>query len=102
MDKIKEKLMKFILEKTRENTSVEKPYFILKWSGFFELCRAYDQDLLEIIDKMADKGLIRKALIPTKKKDKNGKPIKLLAIALPENLISKKAKSLIEEFENFE
>ena len=100
--KVKAKLEKFILEKVKQGTTVDKPYFILKYSGMHELCKSYGFDLLEIIDDMHSKGLIRKALIPTKRKDEKGKPIKILAIALPENLLSKKAKNLIEEFENFE
>jgi hypothetical protein len=93
---IKEKLIKFILKKVEENTTENRPYYILKWSGLSELCRTYGYDLLKLVDLMVERGLIKKALIPTK----SGK--KILAIALPHRIKSKKTKNLIEEFENFE
>jgi hypothetical protein len=101
-DKTKERLIKFILKKVKENTSLDKPYYILKWSGLFELCKSQGFDLLNIIDDMASQGLIKKALLPTKKKDKQGKPIKLLAIALPDMIVSKKAKNILDEFNSFQ
>ena len=101
MDKIKERLIKFILKKVAENTTIDRPYYVIKWSGLTELARSQGYDILEIIDEMHQQGLIRKGLIPTKKKDKEGKTIKLLAIALPDRLLSRKAKEMLEEFENF-
>ena len=97
MDAITKKLIQFILKKVEENTTPQRPYYILKWSGLTELCNAYGKDLLKIIDYMAEQKLIKKALIPTK----TGKK-KLLAIALPNRITSKKAKNLLQEFEEFE
>jgi len=95
MKKQKELLKKFILKKVKESVTVERPYFIVKWSGLFELCRSMNEDLLDIIDTMDREGLIRKALIRTK----SGK--KILAITLPELSISNKNKQLLKEFLDF-
>jgi len=95
MKKQKELLKKFILKKVKESVTAEKPYFIVKWSGLFELCRSMSEDLLDIIDTMDREGLIRKALVRTK----SGK--KILAITLPELSISNKNKQLLKEFLNF-
>ena len=92
---VKDQLKKFILKKVRESVSIDKPYFIIKWSGLFELCRSMGQDLLEIIDQMDQEGIIKKALIKTKK----GR--KLLAVTLPELPVSSKNKKLLEEFLEF-
>jgi hypothetical protein len=96
MKQVKEMLKAYILEKVKKETTDSKPYFILKWSGLAELCKAYGEDLLKIIDEMEAQGLIKKALIPTKDRQK-----KLLAIYLPNRIISNKAKNLIQDFENF-
>jgi len=95
MEKQKELLKKFILKKVKESVTPERPYFIVKWSGLFELCRSMNEDLLDIIDTMDREGLIRKALIRTK----SGK--KILAITLPELPISNKNKQLLKEFLDF-
>ena len=98
MKDVREKLMRFILKKVREETTIDRPYYIIKWSGLFELCKAHNQDLLEIIDQMVEKGLLKKALIPSKK----NKKVKLLAVALPDRVLTSKAKNLLKEFEAFE
>jgi hypothetical protein len=92
---IREELKKFIVEKVKQETSLDKPYFIVKWSGLFELARTYGVDLLELIDSMEKEGLIKKALLPTKNKKK------LLAIYLPDRAVSNKAKNLLKEFQSF-
>ena len=46
---------------------------------------------------MVSQGLLKKALIPSKK----DKTKKLLAIYLPNRQVSSKAKSIIKDFENF-
>jgi len=94
---IKEQLMEFILQKVKQETSKDKPYFILKWSGLAELCKAYGQDLLEIVDTMVERGLVKKALLPSKKDKKK----KLLAIYLPNMITSDKTKKILNEFESF-
>jgi len=91
----KKLLKEFILKKVKESVSIDKPYFVIKWSGLFELCRSMNEDLLAIIDEMDKEGTIRKALIKTKK----GR--KLLAITLPELSISTKNKQLLKEFLEF-
>ena len=98
MKDVREKLMRFILKKVREETTIDRPYYIIKWSGLFELCKVHNQDLLEIIDQMVEKGLLKKALIPSKK----NKKVKLLAVALPDRVLTSKAKNLLKEFEAFE
>jgi hypothetical protein len=91
----KEQLIKFILNKIEKETTNEKPYFILRWSGLYELTRSMGYDLLSLIDEMHNRGLIKKALIPTKK----GK--KLLAVALPSRILSDKSKKIFKEFQEF-
>ena len=97
MKNVKEALKAYILEKVKQETSDNKPYFIVKWSGLAELAKHYRFDLLQIIDEMEEEGLIKKALIPTKKDRKK----KLLAIYLPNRIISTKAKKIIQDFESF-
>ena len=92
---VKERLKAYILEKVKKETTVNKPYYIIRWSGLAELAQYYGCDLLQIIDEMVDAGLIKKALIPTK----TGR--KLLAICLPERATSKKARNIIQDFETF-
>jgi len=85
----REALKRFILQKIQENTSIDRPFYIIKWSGLHEMCKSLGVDLLELIDQMHEEGLIRKALLPTKK----GK--KILAVTLPKYSTSSKAKKLI-------
>jgi hypothetical protein len=94
---IREDLKKFIIEKVKKETSPDKPYFIIKWSGLFELTRAYGVDLLELIDSMEKEGLIKKALLPSKK----NRSQKILAIYLPNMVIPNKTKNLLQEFQDF-
>ena len=96
MNRVKEDFKRFLLEKIKENTNPQKPYYILKWTGLFELARSLGLDLVEIVDQMAKEGIIRKALLPTK----TGK--RLLAVALPEYSLSSKSKALLEEFLKFQ
>jgi hypothetical protein len=98
MKDIKKGLKQFIVEKVKESTSEERPFFIVKWSGLYELTKSYGIDLLKLIDEMEQEGLIKKALLPTKK-GKN----KILAICLPERakIGSKKAKMIMNEFQEF-
>ena len=91
MEEIKQQLKQFIIKKVRENTTEEKPFFFLKWSGLYELCKHYNVDLIKLVDEMAEEGLIRKALIKGK-----------LAIALPDkSIFSKKSKAILKEFKEF-
>ena len=94
---IKQQLMEFILHKVKQETSKDSPYFILKWSGLAELCKVHGYDLLEIVDTMVELGLVKKALLPSKKDRKK----KLLAIYLPNMVITEKTKKLLREFESF-
>jgi hypothetical protein len=91
-EEIKEKLVAFILEKLRKETSPTKPFYFIRWSGLFELCRQYEIDLLKLIDDMASRGLIGKALIKKK-----------LAIYLLEYkpYIQGKTKKVFQEFQEF-
>ena len=98
MKDIKQALKMFIIQKVRDNTSSEKPYFVIKWSGLYELTKAYNIELLSLIDEMEKEGLIRKVLLPSKK----NKQHKFLAICLPENVSSKKTRLMINEFEAFQ
>jgi hypothetical protein len=97
MKDVKEALKAYILEKVKKETSDSKPYFIVKWSGLAELAKHYSLDLLQIIDEMESQGLIKKALIPTRKDRRK----KILAIYLPNRIISNKAKNIIQDFESF-
>ena len=91
MKEIKQQLKQFIIKKVRENTTEEKPFFFLKWSGLYELCKNYNVDLIKLIDEMTKEGLIRKALIKGR-----------LAIALPDkSILSKKNKAILKEFKEF-
>jgi len=96
MNKVKEDFKRFLLQKIRENTSLQKPYYILKWTGLFELAKSLGLDLIEIVDQLANEGVIKKALLPTK----GGR--KLLAVSLPEFALSSKSKALLEEFLKFQ
>jgi hypothetical protein len=89
---IREKLVAFILEKVRKETTPDKPYYFIRWSGLFELCKNYGIDLLNLIDYMVDKKLIGKALIKRR-----------LAIYLLDNkpYIQNKTKTIFKEFEEF-
>jgi hypothetical protein len=89
---IRENLKSFILQKVRESTNKDKIYFFVKWSGLFELCRSYNENLLQLIDEMVEQGFLKKALIKGK-----------LALYLPEysEMVNKKTRTLKSEFENF-
>jgi hypothetical protein len=87
---LKEKLKLYILEKVKQSTSDDRPYFFVKWSGLFELCKIYGQDLLVLIDEMVAEGNLKKALIKGK-----------LALYLPSVTVNTKAKKIKDEFENF-
>jgi len=87
---IKEDLKRFIIEKVKSSVSEDRPFFFVRWSGLYELCKNYQVDLLELIDELCTEGKLKKALIN-----------KRLALTLPELNISKKAKSIIKEFEKF-
>ena len=87
---IKEQLKQFILEKVKENVSADKPYFFVKWSGLYELCRLYQVDLVKIIDELCKEGRLKKALIKGK-----------LAITLPSMVINKKTSKLLKDFQKF-
>jgi len=87
---VREDLKNFIVKKVKENVSEDRPFFFVKWSGLYELCKSYQVDLLELIDELCAEGKLKKALINKK-----------LALTLPELNISKKAKSIIKEFEKF-
>ena len=96
MKEQKELLMEFIIHKVKEATTLEKPYYFVKWSGLFELARSMGYDLLEIIDNMVDRGLLKKALIKTKKGGK-----KVLAIYLPQYDPAVSKSKLLKEFQEF-
>ena len=87
---VKEKFKNYILKKVYENTTSEKPYFFIKWSGLYELARHYQLDLLQIIDELVSENRLKKALIKKK-----------LAIYLPQYTPSKKLKQMKNEFEEF-
>jgi len=87
---IREDLKNFIIEKVKSSISKDKPYYFVKWSGLFELCKAYNLDLLEIIDELVEEKRLKKAIIKNK-----------LALTTPDMAISKKAKTIIEEFNQF-
>jgi hypothetical protein len=97
MNKNKELLKKFIIEKVAKETSEQRPYYLVRWSGLFELAKSQGFDLLKIIDELVEENKLRKALIPSKKNKKE----KLLALYLPNRIISKKQKQIISEFEEF-
>jgi hypothetical protein len=90
MEEIKRQLKAFILEKVKASVTPEKPYFFVRWSGLYELCKYYNIDLIELIDEMHNQGLIKKALIKKK-----------LAITLPDIEISQKVNKILKEFEEF-
>jgi hypothetical protein len=96
MDKQKKQLKAFILQKVKNSTSPDRPYFIVKWSGLNELAKALGYDLLEVIDEMCKENVLKKALIPSK-----DRKTKLLALYLPSIPISKKAKDIMQEFQKF-
>ena len=93
MDKqttIREDLKAFILKKVKETVTPDKPYFFIRWSGLFELCKQYNQDILELIDELANEGKVKKAIIKGR-----------LALTLPSLSISKKTRELVQEFMDF-
>ena len=88
---IKDALKNFIVEKVSKETSLpDKPYFFVRWSGLYELCKEYHLDLLELIDELVSEGKLKKALIKGK-----------LALYLPSVTVNTKAKKMKNEFENF-
>jgi hypothetical protein len=89
-EEVKEKLIAFILEKLKKETSSNKPFYFIRWSGLYELCKQNGFDLLELVDEMVDKGLIGKALIKKK-----------LAIYLSEYKPYVQRKKIFKEFEEF-
>jgi hypothetical protein len=90
MKSIKEALKNYVVELVKKNTSDDKPYFFIKWSGLPELAKQYGLDILDIIDELANEGRLKKALIKKK-----------LAIYLPNRTISQKAKILKNDFERY-
>jgi hypothetical protein len=89
-DRIKNQLKAFILEKVKASITPEKPFYFLRWTGLYELCKAHGIDLVKLIDEMHKEGLIKKALIKGK-----------LAITLPDIETSKKTNKIFKEFEEF-
>ena len=87
---IRENIKNFIVKKVKEETNPDRPYFFVRWSGLFELCKSYGLDLLELIDELVSENRLKKALIKKK-----------LAIYLPQYTPSKKLKQIKNEFEEF-
>jgi hypothetical protein len=87
---IREDLKRFIIEKVKNSVSKDKPYMFVRWSGLYELCKAYHLDLLELIDELCKENRLKKAIIKGK-----------LALTLPNMIISKKAQSILKEFQEF-
>jgi hypothetical protein len=77
----------FVLKK---ETSPDRPFYFIKWSGLFELCQRYEINLLKLIDEMVSKDMIGKALIKKK-----------LAIYLSEYKPYVQKKKIFKEFEEF-
>jgi hypothetical protein len=90
MRSIREDLKDFIVEKVKSSVSPDRPYMFVRWSGLYELCKAYHLDLLELVDELCREKRLRKALIKGK-----------LALTLPNMAISKKAREIVEEFQKF-
>jgi hypothetical protein len=88
--KIKEVMKDYIVEKVKQSTSIDRPYMFVRWSGLAELCRMYNLDLLQLIDELAEEKRIKKAVIKGR-----------LALSLPDLAVSKKVKSLLQEFQEF-
>jgi len=92
MNNVKDQVKKFIVKKVKDNVSPDRPYFFIRWSGLYELCKSYNLDLLKLIDEMHEEGLLRKVLIRGK-----------LALTTPElaRTANKKTKAILEEFKQF-
>ena len=90
MSNIREDIKNFIVKKVKESISPDRPYFFVRWSGLFELCKSYGLDLLELVDELVSENRLKKALIKKK-----------LAIYLPQYTPSKKLKQMKNEFEEF-
>ena len=87
---MKEALKAYILEVVKKNTSNEKPFFFIRWSGLADLAKVYHYDVLNLIDELVAEGKLKKALIKGK-----------LAVYLPNVNVNFKAKKLRQDFESF-
>ncbi len=87
---VKTKLMKFILQKVREKTSPDRPYFFIKGSGLKELVEAHGLDLLKLVDEMAKLKMLRKGLVRGR-----------LVLYVHQPVNRKRLQKLEEEFESF-
>ena len=90
MRNIREDIKNFIVKKVKESVSPERPYFFVRWSGLFELCKSYGLDLLELVDELCSENRLKKALIRKK-----------LALTLPDMITTQKTKALLKEFKEF-
>ncbi len=87
---MKEKIKSFILEKVRNSTTPDRPYYFVAGSGLKELADSYGYNILELIDELVKEKRLYRGLINRK-----------LVIYIHRPLNRKRLEEIQDEFEKF-